>query len=494
MSQLPSSDPYLEEHSLHYGSYLAPNIHSDFSHATDKEEFINLKERIDFIPNCLVALFRSFELFHLMKKYCGWAMHALSAGLRYGLADTKNSDNDANPPKNSLKEQKEMERKKRIEGKDTPKPTGLMQAAIRQLKRASEFFASLQQLQPLCWINAFFVEKSNGLLRVILDCRWPNCIWKPSAGKFTMFTFETLRQVIDNLSAYDQWYFANLDLRHWFHQIPLPHRFKKYMGLPVQGANNEWHTYFPMAIPMGWTFSPLIAQSNTWALVLYRQLGHDAKYDLPDLGTLKRYNSPFPWIPLRSGGGIFVLLDNILVVSPHKQVRDAWVEAIVENCNHFHAYLKTSEKELKVHPNTSYKLWKEQPINDLKLIQKECCGTMSRAEWKEGRNADAAAFTFCGVEWRFGDHRVPLKKKGDLSAYPDVDESSPNYNRKTGVWKGSRRQLASVVGRLMWYRRVHNIKFADQRFKHFNRVLRKSLSTSYSERWRILELYHRTQS
>lgn len=135
---------------------------------------------------------------------------------------------------------------------------------------------------------------------------------------------------IDNLSANGkEWSYRNLDSRHWFHQIGLPNRYKRYMAF-----NRRYGTPFiPTACPMDWFLSPRIGQSITWSLVLGRKGWFPQLFGLPDQAVLQAYDSPFPWIPLNCGGGIFVLLDNILIVTASAARRDAWFEHIVNNCN-----------------------------------------------------------------------------------------------------------------------------------------------------------------
>ena len=69
----------------------------------------------------------------------------------------------------------------------------------------------------------------------------------------------------------------------------------------------------PQTAPMGWVASPYGAQSITWSLVLLTPSTH--KPPGINFGSLSKHQLPFTWIPLSAGGGIFVILDNILVVS-----------------------------------------------------------------------------------------------------------------------------------------------------------------------------------
>jgi len=132
------------------------------------------------------------------------------------------------------------------------------------------------------------------------------------------------------------------------------------------------------------------------------------------------------WIPLRSGGGIFVLLDNILVVSPRKDTAEFWLEHIKKNSEAYHAVLKP-EKAKAGQPTA--------PAGHSVI-------TLSEA------NQDS--FTFLGVTWRYNRHHIDLDAE-------DKDELTVT----NGTWSGTRRQLASFLGRIMWYRRVYHRRFSE---------------------------------
>ena len=133
--------------------------------------------------------------------------------------------------------------KKKIADKNCPRLTSRVSRAFRKLMEVGLFkplqgtFKELLAANPgvsqhlLCHALArgFFVEKSNNLLRVITDARWTNALFDRSELRFSMFAFHILRQVIDNSSYSGKpWYTVNLDLRLWFHQIPLPKRYHSF--------------------------------------------------------------------------------------------------------------------------------------------------------------------------------------------------------------------------------------------------------------------------
>ena len=453
MSSLFSSNVYEEKFSYHYFNYIYENKKLLIRRIRESVEPDD-KKKLDLIPRALVASFKS-DAFHQSLRDNGCSCYeAIKFGIRIACSDGQWGYSPRRLEKTD--DLFSLQRKrKNILGRGCPPPTSLAAAAVRYLWRQSNLFHAKEDWIPQENVTAFFVQKSNQLYRIILDCRWANTFWDNSDGKFSLFGFETLLQVISNLSIHDNWSYLNLDLRHWFHQLKLANRFKRFFALRMtdqeesntpEQERQRFYVY-PNAHPMGWFMSPLVGQSTTWGLILHRRGGSfPASFGLPTDQELNRHSSPFPWLPLRGGGGIFVILDNILIVTPDDALRKRWFEHIVSNCNEFHAYLKCEARPVPEEDPV------DSPINDAAALEKECCGTLYRGDKK-------THFNFCGVDWYHGHQGVPLKKFGDNTECPDVNPQRPNYNIQTDVWTGTRRELASVLGRLQWYRRVHGIRF-----------------------------------
>src|SRR5205823_4470301 len=136
----------------------------------------------------------------------------------------------------------------------------------------------------------------------------------------------------------------------------------------------------------------------------YEQLGPD------DEGP------PMPsWLPLIGGGGTFVLLDNVLVVTPKESIAKYWAERIQSQSERYHAVL---ERELP-----------EDAPQEAPLTYE----TMTR----EGSNS----FVFVGVEWKHHHRRVHID--------PDKDPFPPGIDSR-GEWKGTRCDMAKALGALLW--------------------------------------------
>ena len=417
------------------------------------ESKIDLVNRFAPVPEDHVACADVVSLFENAMR-CGWCSKALRRGMEYALPDGHSCAKS--PPRLSEEDSVPLAKKKGVFDRPAPPLTGLVSAAFRHLWKVSNMFRPLSPHSKLeAVVSAFFVEKGNDpdKLRVIINARWSNIIFNPSFAKFSFFSLETLRQVIHNLVGvnFDRtWYAINLDIRHWFHEIPLPHRYSTLFGIPLTDRKNKGKFILvPRAFPMGWTFSPIVAQSLTWALVLSldqskKHVNHPAVADL-DVENLVKHNDLFTWVPFKSGGGIFVILDNILVVSPKKETAEYWYEKITSDAERYRIVLKVDEgKNLDC-------------VNKKEKMKKQCFFTMKK-NYEEGE--EESTFEFLGISWYHGKHCV-RPKKGEDNNNPNASAEKTNYNEETNIWSGTHRDLASVVGRLMWHRRCHDKHFFD---------------------------------
>jgi hypothetical protein len=288
--------------------------------------------------------------------------------------------------------------------------------AVLHLEKESGLYAPFNPLKAETFAGAFFVWKVvNKTLRVITDAREGNAWMDASGDSFTLFSLESLIQVLSNLRAYDRYYAVSTDLRHWFHQIPLPVRLRPYFVLELQ--KNKGRCFrVPVAVPMGWLLAPLVGQSATWSMLLASSKTETScdssewleKYDV-DGEYVRRLTSAPAWLPLRSGGGIFVILDNILVVTPNQRVAELWQRRITDITNEVHAVLKTPPEFVEL-------------------------------------TAEGGHFEFLGIEWRHHHRRIKLD---------DDEESMPGLSADGLSWAGTHRALAQVLGKLLWHHRVH---------------------------------------
>jgi hypothetical protein len=118
-----------------------------------------------------------------------------------------------------------------------------------------------RERRPLV-VNGFFaVQKGDGWLRLIIDCRPVNSVFR-----------RPLRVVLPNPSSFHRLpervrYAAKADLSNYYHSLGLPEWMIKYFGLPrvrsdKVGLPGEPRWVWPCCrtVPMGWSHAPLIAE------------------------------------------------------------------------------------------------------------------------------------------------------------------------------------------------------------------------------------------
>ena len=187
--------------------------------------------------------------------------------------------------------------------------------------------------ESMAHANAFCVEKkSTGKHRLIIDARAANREFSGKDEAFSVFAVESLVRVISNLAIDDEWFCVSEDLRHMFHQIPLPYHLQPYFTLHLpfkEGPDGKAVRVVPRTLPMGWHPSPHVGQSATWGLLL----NTGGKDPLPPIKvgedicglsreTLSNIQQLPAWLPLKGGGGIFIIIDNIFIATPFRKVAE----------------------------------------------------------------------------------------------------------------------------------------------------------------------------
>ena len=87
------------------------------------------------------------------------------------------------------------------------------------------------------------------------------------------------------------------DFRHWFHQISAPDWMRRLFGLRrANGTQFRW-----CSIPMGWSWSPLLAQTTAWSVLLSRE---DHQKPILDEEAFKKPGGQLPtWVDVLSAKG-----------------------------------------------------------------------------------------------------------------------------------------------------------------------------------------------
>ena len=183
----------------------------------------------------------------------------------------------------------------------------------------------------------FLVKKKNGKSRIVFDARPANRGIKRLRG-LRMFSLEDLLGAVSNLMGKGGLFAWTCDFRHFFYQLRLHALMQRLFG--IEGAEG---IYFPNVWPMGFHSSPEVAQVISWLTILARRETEDGlgvrSEELQQMPRfLKIYNTQGDAV-----GYIFVLLDNILVVSCSKNVTQQWSHRILRNISDFNLEVKAEE-------------------------------------------------------------------------------------------------------------------------------------------------------
>jgi hypothetical protein len=341
-------------------------------------------------------------------------------------------------------------RRKHLTGDVNPTIEGAGAVAVRYLAESCGLFERAYGTHD-AFARAFMVPKSDGkLLRMICDGREANSMWNTDAfPSYTLPTIESIRQVIANAASGAQskrepFYVASTDWRNAFFQVPLPRRLRRYCVHKLGRHDFVW----PTTLPMGLKISPFIMSALSWATVLYTR---DGKL-LPgiDASTLSLprdssdVNDPawqtFPtWLPLHGGGGIFVIIDNIFVVSPRRDVVERILGNIFDNA---YAWRLAFKLKRYTRSATGYEGYFPKDAESFAALRStvlsECFHVM------DCDNAEGAVF--CGVRWFYDGYR--------LDAPNDSERDALDPFLSAGHWKSTYRQLMSFMGLVAWHRRV----------------------------------------
>ncbi len=125
------------------------------------------------------------------------------------------------------------------------------------------------------------------------------------------------------------------DFRHWFHQLGMhPSRWKWFSVKCEEHLSYLWRV-----LPMGWSWSPAIAQAVAWSVLI----AHTDAEKFLNLTPFKDRTARLPtFIETREGGFITVYYDNFFVISPTEAERDGIAAMCSKNFHDFGAVVKES--------------------------------------------------------------------------------------------------------------------------------------------------------
>ena len=256
---------------------------------------------------------------------------------------------------------------------------------------------------------------------------------------FPLISLEELYRLIASMHAVSnkrsqQYYVINADFRHYYHQLPLHKSLRPFFTMMLEGRGELAEWYVPRALPMGWILAPNIAQCCTWAMLFGGHGKLERGVHGIDASEVARMKTLPAWIALEGGGGIVVLMDNILVITPSADIAEAWAKRM-------RSFAKPSS-------SGGFNVVYKGDVNVQTIRKPGAAAASACSAASSGRRAGsetAEHFEFLGVKWWYDQRQLA------------VDESEPwpaGLDVKTRTWTGKHRELASVVGRLLWFHRV----------------------------------------
>lgn len=159
------------------------------------------------------------------------------------------------------------------------------------------------------FVSSYFaVLKARRLARAIFNGRRLSSLTRAPPPVNLPSLKDYVPMVTQFLNDHPRVYVCGGDLRHWFHQLMLGSDWAPYFGLSMDGDFFTWQT-----VPMGWSFSPFIAQSATLMLLCGR---HATGRDLFCLDELKDPRHGLPKFLFRKEEGRIVSVGMVSMRTP----------------------------------------------------------------------------------------------------------------------------------------------------------------------------------
>jgi hypothetical protein len=113
-------------------------------------------------------------------------------------------------------------------------------------------------------VTIFAVHKTALKARAIANCINANSWFHPTISP----NLPSIPFLIRMAGNFNMPYYFSVDLRHWFYQIPMPDHLRPYFRVHSRRADNTIRESILACLPMGFSWSPFIAQCIVWRLIL----------------------------------------------------------------------------------------------------------------------------------------------------------------------------------------------------------------------------------
>jgi len=219
---------------------------------------------------------------------------------------------------------------------ETPLPKIVKRSSERYIPHAHSLYASsiLEFSDEIFfWSMYFAVKKTLLISRSIFNGKYLSSFFKtPSPVNLADIT-DTLqffawavREFGRNVSI------GILDFRHYFHQLRVGAGLRKYLGVSFGDKSYRFTT-----LPMGWSFSPYLAQCCSWGVIIDALDHANKKHSLSDV----THDIQIPFFVQCGQSRIFLTYDNVAVIGPHDEVKSIHT-AILAECARVNLIVKDS--------------------------------------------------------------------------------------------------------------------------------------------------------
>jgi hypothetical protein len=194
-------------------------------------------------------------------------------------------------------------------------------------------------IDPAIFFSSYFaVPKTEDTARAIFNGRRlsERCPVPPPVNLATPTTILPLLE--DFLHQHSSIFIMGADMRHWFHQLRLPRSLWPLFALNSDNRTLAWTT-----LPMGWSWSPCVAQAFAWALLAGRQANEEPLFEEAGL----KEGSDLPtFLRTKRGGFVFVYYDNFVIITPQKEELDVFKKRFERTCAEYSAVVKQGSEFL----------------------------------------------------------------------------------------------------------------------------------------------------
>ena len=188
--------------------------------------------------------------------------------------------------------------------------------------------------EVICCLCMFFtVAKSNGLQRVIFDCRALNRASK-TPPPVNLCKIPEIMKMAAKMGAT---HVISADARHMYFQIGLPEGVERFFGLLCGGFY-----FMSRVLAMGFSFSCYLSQAISWMIVLHVPPG-GTKLGIDDAQFKGQHLPTQVWITNAKGkrvGFCVIFYDNIGIFLNNALLADQWAKRLLVNAEFFNLQLK----------------------------------------------------------------------------------------------------------------------------------------------------------